>query len=69
MDQGQIIKDGPAQEILSDPTLLDCGVNMPEVALLGAKLREHGYDLPQIPITLDQAEVQIGALLKGGTRE
>jgi energy-coupling factor transport system ATP-binding protein len=68
MDQGQIIKDGPAQEILSDPTLLDCGVNMPEVALLGAKLREHGYDLPQIPITLDQAEVQIGALLKGGTR-
>lgn len=69
MDWGQIIKDGPAQEILSDPTLLDCGVNMPEVALLGAKLREHGYDLPQIPITLDQAEVQIGALLKGGTRE
>lgn len=69
MDQGQIVKDGPAQEILSDPALLDCGVNMPEVALLGVKLREHGYNLPQIPITLDQAEVQIGALLKGGTRE
>lgn len=69
MDQGQIVKDGPAQEILSDPTLLDCGVNMPEVALLGVKLREHGYNLPQIPITLDQAEVQIGAFLKGGTRE
>ena len=69
MDQGQIVKDGPAQEILSDPTLLDCGVKMPEDALLGAKLREHGYNLPQIPITLDQAEVQIGAFLKGGTRE
>lgn len=69
MDQGQIVKDGPAQEILSDPALLDCGVNMPEVALLGVKLREHGYNLPQIPITLDQAEVQIGAFLKGGTRE
>lgn len=69
MDQGQIVKDGPAQEILSDPALLDRGVNMPEVALLGVKLREHGYNLPQIPITLDQAEVQIGAFLKGGTRE
>ena len=69
MDQGQIVKDGPAQEILSDPSLLDCGVNMPEVALLGVKLREHGYNLPQIPITLDQAEVQIGAFLKGVTRE
>lgn len=69
MDQGQIVKDGPAQEILSDPSLLDCGINMPEVALLGVKLREHGYNLPQIPITLDQAEVQIGAFLKGGTRE
>ena len=69
MDQGQIVKDGPAQEILSDPSLLDCGINMPEVALLGVKLREHGYNLPQIPITLDQAEVQIRAFLKGGTRE
>jgi len=33
--------------------------------MLGLKLRESGYDLPQIPITLDQAETLIGTLREG----
>ena len=66
MDGGRIVKDGSAQEILSDPVLLDYGVNIPEVALLGTELRKNGYPLTEIPITLDQAEVQIGKLIEGG---
>ena len=65
MDGGQIVMDGSAQEILSDPTLLNYGINVPEVSMLGLKLRESGYDLPQIPITLDQAETLIGTLREG----
>ena len=66
MDGGKIVKDGPAQEILSDPALLDCGVSIPEVAVLGVHLKKNGYDIPEIPITLEQAEVKIGKLIKGG---
>lgn len=66
MDAGQIVKDGSAQEILSDPVLLDYGVTIPEVAVLGTELKKNGYDLPEVPITLDQAEAQIGKLIKGG---
>ena len=65
MDGGQIVMDGSAPEILSDPTLLNYGINVPEVSMLGLKLRESGYDLPQIPITLDQAETLIGTLREG----
>lgn len=67
IDGGGIVMDGPAREILSDPALLDYGVNIPEVAVLGTELKKNGYDLPEVPITLDQAEIQIGKLIEGGS--
>lgn len=66
MDEGEIVRDGPAREVLSDPALMDYGVNIPEVALLGTELKRRGYDLPEIPITLSQAEAQIVKLIGGG---
>lgn len=60
MDGGQIVMDGSAQEILSDPTLLNYGINVPEISMLGLKLRESGYDLPQVPHHTGSAETLIG---------
>lgn len=66
MDEGRIVRDGPAAQILSDPALLEYGVTLPQTALLGLRLREEGLPLERIPITIDQAAVSIGALRKEG---
>lgn len=51
-----IVKDASAQEVFSDPMLLETGNNLPQVALLALKLRELGKThLREIPTTLDQA--------------
>lgn len=63
MDDGQILQDGPAQQVLSDPKLLKYGVTLPQTALLGLRLREAGYPLREIPITIEQARTSVGALL------
>lgn len=65
MDGGQILRDGPAAQILSDPALLDCGVALPQTALLGLHLREEGFPLERIPITIEEAAGAIGGLRKG----
>lgn len=67
MDDGEIVMDGPSQEILSDKRLLDYGVVLPQCAMLGLALREQGYELERIPITIPQAKETIGRLMnKGG---
>ena len=66
MDEGRIVRDGPAAQILSDPALLEYGVTLPQTALLGLRLREEGLPLERIPITIDQAAVSIRALRKEG---
>ncbi len=67
MDGGEIVLDGSAQEVLSDARLLDYGVVLPQCAALGIALRERGYALDRIPITIAQAKEEIGRLMgKGG---
>lgn len=66
MDDGRIVKDGSAQQILSDPMLPEFGTSLPQVAQLGISLRKAGFALDQIPITTRQATASIGALRKGG---
>lgn len=63
MDEGRIVKDGLVGEVLSNPCLLDYGVTMPQCAMLGIALQEHGYPIKDIPITIKQAKVSVGALL------
>jgi energy-coupling factor transport system ATP-binding protein len=42
LDAGHIIADGPPQETLADPLLLERGVGWPRPALFAARAREHG---------------------------
>lgn len=63
MDEGEIVLDGTAQEVLSDTRLLDYGVVLPQCAALGIKLRERGYALDRVPITIAQAKEEIGRLM------
>lgn len=55
MKGGCLIAKGPKEEILSDVSLLDQGVALPQVALLGKKLQEAGMPLERIPVTEEQA--------------
>jgi energy-coupling factor transport system ATP-binding protein len=55
-----IVKDASANEVFSDPMLLETGNNLPQVALLALKLRELGkLDFEKIPTTLDEAVKQL----------
>lgn len=61
---GRIIANGPTAEVLSDMSLLEEGVNLPQVAMLGAKLRERGLALDHIPVTEKDARETISRALK-----
>ena len=53
--EGTIIAKGDKQEILSDVSLLEKGVALPQVAILGKRLQDAGLPIKQIPVTEDQA--------------
>ncbi len=66
MDAGSIALDAPVAEALSDRRLMDYGVTLPQCALLGLALREKGFDLDCIPITIPQAKESVAALMEKG---
>ncbi len=61
---GRIRANGPTEEVLSDMSLLEQGVNLPQLAMLGAKLRERGLPLDHIPVTEKDARETISRALK-----
>lgn len=61
---GRIIADGPTKEVLSDISLMEQGVNLPQLAMLGAKLKERGLPLDHIPVTEKDARETISRALK-----
>lgn len=61
---GQLIIAGEKQVILTDISLLDQGIAIPQVAILGTKLKEKGLALDYIPITESQAVDVIAKALK-----
>ncbi len=64
---GELIRFGDKQTILSDLSLLECGVQLPQYAILGDRLMKNGLPLEYIPITEAQALDVIGkAVAKGG---
>ena len=63
---GKIIAQGPTQDVLSDISLIENGVNLPQAAILGSKLKEKGLNLEYIPITEKQAVEVISKALKEG---
>ncbi len=66
---GSLIAAGPKQEILSDMSLLEQGVQVPQVAVLGKRLREKGLPLSFIPVTEQQAIEEISRALKERNRQ
>lgn len=53
---GKIIRSGPTQEVLSDYTLPELGVAVPQTAIFGHEMELAGKPLRRIPITLSEAE-------------
>lgn len=60
LKKGEAIRSGDKQAILTDLSLVDEGVLLPQYALLGHRLRARGLPLPYIPITEQQALEVIG---------
>lgn len=63
-DNGEMIRFGPKQEILSDMSLLERGVQLPQLAVLGNELIKQGVALDYIPITEAQAGDVIGRAIR-----
>lgn len=64
LKDGELIAAGDKAEILSDMSLLEKGVQLPQVAVLGNKLKEKGLPIFKIPVTEKQAVEVISAALK-----
>ncbi len=64
LHNGEMIRFGPKQAILSDKSLLDYGVQLPQMAILGNELVEQGVKLDYIPITEQQAKEVIEKSLR-----
>jgi len=56
LNQHRIVKNGSPEEIFSDPTLLkDARIRPPQVCEVALGLRERGYAIPRVPLTLSDA--------------
>ena len=66
LKDAEVIAKGGTSEILSDITLMDRGVLIPQVAILGNKLKEKGLPISKIPVTEKEAVEVFTAALKGG---
>lgn len=64
LKDGKLIAQGDKYKILSDVDLQKEGIQLPQVALLGAALKERGLALSEIPVTETQAEEVILTALK-----
>lgn len=62
-EKGHIIKRGITQDVLSDMSLLDHGVQLPQMARVGSELIKRGVKLDYIPVTTKQATEQLQQLL------
>ncbi|MBO1679602.1 energy-coupling factor ABC transporter ATP-binding protein [Bittarella massiliensis (ex Durand et al. 2017)] len=65
LEKAQVAFQGPAQEVLQNPALLEHGAQIPQVALLGSRLQERGIGLGRIPITQKDAIAAIEERLGG----
>ena len=60
LKDGELIAVGDKNEILTDITLMEKGVALPQVVLLAVKLQKAGLPLTKIPVTEKQAIEMIG---------
>lgn len=62
---GKLIAGGDKAQVLSDISLMEQGVQLPQVAILGSRLKEKGFPIPEIPVTEKRAVEIISAALNG----
>ena len=62
---GSMIAEGPKEKILSDMSLSEKGAALPQVAILGSRLKKMGLPISTIPVTEKQAVEVISEALKG----
>jgi energy-coupling factor transport system ATP-binding protein len=55
LHDSQLIKMGETRHVLSDLSLREHGIQLPQVTLLAEKLRESGIRIDELPITKKQA--------------
>lgn len=65
LKDGQIIANGKTEDVLSDMSLLEKGVNLPQVAILCSKLKEKGLNLEKIAVKEKDASELIKKALGG----
>lgn len=64
LKDGELIAVGDKNEILTDITLMEKGVALPQVVLLAVKLQKAGLPLTKIPVTEKQTMEMIGQAMK-----
>lgn len=62
---GKLIAGGDKAQVLSDISLMEQGVQLPQMAILGSRLKEKGFPISEIPVTEKCAVEIISAALNG----
>lgn len=62
---GRLIASGDKAQVLSDISLMEQGVQFPQMAILGSRLKEKGFPISEIPVTEKRAVEIISAALNG----
>lgn len=63
LKEGSVIRKGLTHEVLSDMSLLEQGVQLPQMAKIGNELLKRGIPLENIPVTVNEAKRMIEKLL------
>lgn len=64
MEDGKIVSQGEARDVLTDLSLMEHGVALPQVTLLAEELRKRGLDIDRLPSTEKEAVEIISLGLK-----
>lgn len=62
---GKLIAGGDKAQVLSDISLMEQGVQLPQMAILGSRLKEKGFPISEMPVTEKRAVEIISAALNG----
>ncbi len=66
LHEGELIRSGAKQQVLTDMSLLEKGVQLPQMAILGNRLIQQGLPLSYVPITEAQGAEVIGQAMQKG---
>jgi len=63
LSEGTLLEDGSPRQVFSQPDLLrKARIRMPQVCEVAFELQKFGHTFPEIPITLDEAEIAIRSI-------